>query len=76
MKQSHEFDQEYFQQIFGIIMGTNVAPISANIYMAMLENELHQTCKYDPKLKWSILFKRFIGNGFGVLDGTQEDIEF
>ena len=31
------FDWKYFQKIFGIIMGTNVAPILANIYMAMLE---------------------------------------
>jgi hypothetical protein len=29
------FDGEYFQQIFGLIMGTNVAPILTNIYMAM-----------------------------------------
>ena len=27
------FDGEYFQQIFGVIMGTNVAPILANIYI-------------------------------------------
>ena len=32
-----EFHGEYFQQIFGIIMGTNVAPILANLYLAMLE---------------------------------------
>ena len=25
------FDKEYFQQIFGIIMGTNLAPILANL---------------------------------------------
>ena len=29
------FDREYFQQIFGIIMGTNLAPLLANIYMDM-----------------------------------------
>ena len=29
-----EFHGEYFQQIFGIIMGTNVAPIIANLYLA------------------------------------------
>ena len=34
------FDGKYFQQIFGLIMGTNVAPILTNIYMTMLENEL------------------------------------
>ena len=34
-----EFYGEYFQQIFGIIciMGTNVAPILANLYLAKLE---------------------------------------
>ena len=70
------FDQEKFQQIFGIIMGTNVAPILATIYMAMLENELRQKCKSDPKLKWPILFKRFIDDGFGVFDGTKKYVEY
>jgi len=58
------FDGEYFQQIFGLIMGTNVAPILTNIYMAMLENELKMKCKSDPKLIWPVLFKRFIDDGF------------
>ena len=39
------FDGKYFQQIFGLIMGTNVAPILTNIYMAMLENELKRSAK-------------------------------
>jgi len=34
------FNGEFFQQIFGVIMGTNVAPILANIYLARLENIL------------------------------------
>ena len=34
------FDREYFQQIFGIIMGTNLDPILANLYEAMLQDEL------------------------------------
>ena len=61
------FDGEYFQQIFGIIMGTNVAPILANIYMAYLEQILKEKCKMDPKLKWPCLFKRFIDDGFGII---------
>ena len=44
-------DGEYFQQNFGIIMGTNVAPIEANIYVAMLENQLCNKCAFDPKFK-------------------------
>ena len=33
-----ELHGEYFQQIFGIIIGTNVAPILANLYLAKLED--------------------------------------
>ena len=32
-----KFQEEFFIQILGIVMGTNLAPILANIYMAMLE---------------------------------------
>ena len=57
-------------------MGTNVAPILANIYMAMLENELRLLkCNFDPKFKWPTLFKRFIDDGFGVFNGTKKDVE-
>ena len=68
------FNGEYFQQIFGLIMGTNVAPILTNIYMAMLENELKQKCNSDPKLIWPVLFKRFIDDGFGITLGLREDV--
>ena len=56
-KQSYEFRQRIH------IMGTNVAPILANLYVAMLENELQAKCRNDPKLKLPVLFKRrqFIG---------------
>ena len=49
-------DNEYFQQIFGIIMGTNLAPILANLYLAMLQEELEKKCTHDFKLKWPRLF--------------------
>ena len=42
-----EFHGEYFQQIFGIIMGTNVAPILANLYLAKLEKILKEKTKND-----------------------------
>ena len=51
-------------------MGTNVAPILANIYMAKLELLLKEKCKTDIKLKWPTLFKRFIDDGFGIMEGT------
>ena len=39
-----KFQEEFFMQILGIGMGTNLAPILANIYMAMLEEELYIIC--------------------------------
>ena len=35
------FDKEYFQQIFGIIMGTNLAPILANLYYYIADDIPH-----------------------------------
>ena len=44
------FNGEYFQQFFGVRMGTNVAPILANIYLAKLESILLEKSKTDKKL--------------------------
>ena len=68
------WDGEYFWQIFGLIMGTNVAPILTNICMAMLENEFKTKCKTDPKLIWPVLFKHFIDDGFGITKGNRTDV--
>ena len=69
------FDGEYFQQIFGVIMGTNVAPILANIYMATLENLLKEKCKINKKIIWPLLFKRFIDDGFGITKANKNEFE-
>ena len=71
-----EFHNEYFQQFFGIIMGTNVAPILANLYLAKLENFLKEKTINDPKIVWPILFKRFIADGFGITRGSKKDVEY
>ena len=60
-----EFHGEYFQQIFGIIMGTSVALIIANFFLAKLEKILRDKMKNDPKMVWPILFKHFIDDRFG-----------
>ena len=70
------FDGEYFQQIFGVIMGTNVAPILANIYMAKLENLLKEKSKTNKKIIWPILFKRFINDGFGITEANKDEFEY
>ena len=70
-----EFDKEYFQQIFGIIMGTNLAPILANLYLAMLQ-ELKKKCTNDKNLKWPVLFQRFIDDGFGITKANKIEFEY
>ena len=57
-------------------MGTNVVPILANIYVAMFENELRKKCILHPNLEWPTLFKRFIDDGFGIFEGTQNKVEY
>ena len=71
-----EFHSEYFQQIFGIIMGTNVAPILANLYLAKMEKILKEKTTNDPKMVWPMLFKRYIDDGFGITKGSKKDVEY
>jgi hypothetical protein len=73
---SMEFMGEIFVQIFGIAMGTNIAPILANLYLAVLEKKLKENTKNDPKMIWPSLWKRFIDDGFGVIKGLKKDVEY
>jgi len=57
-------------------MGTNLAPILANLYLAMLQEELKKKCVNDQKLKWPKLFLRFIDDGFGIMEGAKKDVEY
>ena len=57
-------------------MGTNGAPILANIYLAKLEKLLLEKCKTDKKIVWPILFRRFIDDGFGVTKGNKKEFEY
>ena len=65
---------EYFQQMFGIIMETHVAPILANICMAKLENLVREKCKTDQKFICPMLFETFIYDGFGIIKGNKSDL--
>ena len=66
-----ELNVEYFKQNFGIIIGTNVAPTLANLYLAKLEKILKAKTKHDPKLIWPKVFKRYI-DGFGITKGSKK----
>jgi hypothetical protein len=69
-----EFDHQWFQQIMGVAMGTNVAPVFANIFLAILEVRVKNMSLIDPKLIWPVLFMRFIDDGFGVMQGSKENV--
>ena len=66
-----KFQEEFFMQIMGIVMGTNLAPILANLYMAMLEEELYIVC-IRKNIVWPEMFKRFIDDGFGVIKSNKK----
>ena len=67
-----KFQEEFFMQIMGIVMGTNLAPILANLYMAMLEEELYIVC-IQKNIVWPEMFKRFIDDGFGVIKSNKNN---
>ena len=54
-------------------MGTNLAPILANIYMAMLEEELY-IISGQKNITWPEMFKRFIDDGFGIIKCNKKQI--
>ena len=66
-----KFQEDFFMQILGIVMGTNLAPILTNICMAMLEEELYIICK-NKNIVWPKMFKRFIDDGFGVIKSNKK----
>ena len=67
-----KFQEDFFMQILGIVMGTNLAPILTNIYMAVLEEELYIICK-NKNITWPKMFKRFIDDGFGVIKSNKKN---
>ena len=54
----------------------NVAPILVNLYMAKMENLLHEKFLINPKLIWPIFYIRIIDNGFGITKGSRKDVEY
>ena len=64
-----EFAEKYYLQTDGIAMGTNVAPILANLYLAIKFDSIFQN------LDRTKYFRRFIDDCFFLYNGTQEDFE-
>ena len=63
-------------KIVGIIMGTNVAPLLANLYLAKLEKILKEKTKHGPKLIRPFFFRGYIDDGFGITNGLKPDVEY
>ena len=57
-------------------MGTDIAPILANLYLAMLEHKLKEQIKNDPRMIWPSLWRMLIDDGFGVSKGRKKDVEY
>ena len=70
------FNEEIYLQIFGIAMGTSLAPMLANIFMALLEHKINNIAKNDNKLILPIFYKRFIDDGLGISNGTMKQLEY
>ena len=51
-------------------MGANIAPTLANLYLAMLEQELKAIC-ITRNIYCPTMFKSFIAAGFGIFGGTK-----
>ena len=63
-------NKQFCHQIFGIAMGTLLAPVLANICLAILEKEIKKNCQNEshPTTGWPELFRRYIDNaGTSVL---------
>ena len=44
--------------------------------MAKLEKLLKEKFKTDTNLKWPTVFKRFINDGFKIMDGNELDFQY
>ena len=68
-----EYKQMVFKQIFGIAMGTPLAPVLANLYLAFLERTL-QAKAVESNIRWPILYKRFIDDCFIIYQGNKTNL--
>lgn len=64
-------DGAYYQQIYGTVMGTPVAPPYSNIYIAeALEAVVQANSSY-----WPAIYKRFIDDGFFVWEQDEPSLQ-
>ena len=61
------FQKEYFQQIFGI-REYKFSTHFRKLIFSYAGKKLRNKCATNEKLKWPILFQRFIDDGFGTME--------
>ena len=61
-----------FKQIFSIAMGTPLAPVLVNLYLAFLERVLKDKAR-EANISWPILYKRFIDDCFIIYQGDKNN---
>ena len=67
-----KFQEDVFMQILGIVMGTNLAPMLTDIYMAILDKELSIICT-EKNITWPKMFKRSTDDEFGVIKSNKNN---
>ncbi|CAF4119666.1 unnamed protein product, partial [Adineta steineri] len=63
------FNNNHYDQINGVSMGSPVAPILAHLYMSNLEESIKQFKGKKPSI-----FYRYVDDVFMILNGTQKDL--
>ncbi|CAJ0957188.1 unnamed protein product [Ranitomeya imitator] len=65
------FGDDYYQQLRGTAMGSNVAPTYANIYMAVLEDQYVYVSRFWPQVR---AWWRYIDDVFVVWEGHLSEL--
>jgi len=69
-----EFNGKFYKQNNGFAMGTPLAPGAANLMLQYLEvTELFP--KLDPQVRQSLLYRRYIDDGFFVWPSSRESLD-
>ena len=64
------FDNQHYDQINGVAMGSPISPILAHLFMSNLEENIDRY-----KRKKSEVYYRYVDDIFMIINGTQKDIQ-
>ena len=67
------FDNEIYQQIYGLSMGSSIAPTLTNIFMSNLEQNLLRNCPSEFK---PLFYRRYVEDTFVLFKNIEHAEEF